>query len=101
MRDDVMSYGKGTEAVSALTLAAMEDLGFYLANYSAAQCMSWGHFQGCGFVTSRCAAIANDQLARPTLAPTASYLLVTSYDLLLNTHYSLLTTNYLLPTTTY
>ena len=26
MRDDVMSYGKGTEAVSALTLAAMEDL---------------------------------------------------------------------------
>jgi hypothetical protein len=23
----------------------MEDLGFYLANYSAAQCMSWGHFQ--------------------------------------------------------
>ena len=45
MRDDVMSYGKGVEAVSALTLAAMEDLGFYLANYSAAQCMSWGHFQ--------------------------------------------------------
>ena len=68
MRDDVMSYGKGEEAVSALTLAAMEDLGFYLANYSAAQCMSWGHFQGCGFVTSRCAAFANDQLARPTTA---------------------------------
>ena len=91
MRDDVMSYGKGTEAVSALTLAAMEDLGFYLANYSAAQCMSWGHFQGCGFVTSRCAAIANDQLARPT----STYcFLVTSYYLLLNTHYSLLTTNY-------
>ena len=119
MRDDVMSYGKGTEAVSALTLAAtahltlaltlsltlslplalclplplplppplplpltltltpaltlhpnpmqaaMEDLGFYLANYSAAQCMSWGHFQGCGFVSTRCAAISNDQLARP------------------------------------
>ena len=29
MRDEVMSYGKGVEAVSSLTLAAMEDLGYY------------------------------------------------------------------------
>ena len=41
MRDDVLSYG-GFDTVSAITLAAMEDLGWYLANYSAAQCMSWG-----------------------------------------------------------
>ena len=44
MRDDVMSYGY-QPMISKITLAAMEDLGFYLANYSAAQCMSWGHFQ--------------------------------------------------------
>ena len=42
MRDDVMSYG-GYGVVSSITLAAMEDLGFYLANYSTAQCMAWGH----------------------------------------------------------
>lgn len=53
MRDDVMSYGHQS-VVSAVTLGAMEDLGFYLANYSAAGCMAWGYQQGCGFVTSRC-----------------------------------------------
>jgi len=53
MRDDVMSYGHNT-AVSSITLAAMEDLGFYLANYTAANCMSWGMNQGCNFVKYRC-----------------------------------------------
>lgn len=53
LRDDVMSYGLQS-AVSSITLAAMEDLGFYLANYSAVNCMSWGYQQGCGFVKSRC-----------------------------------------------
>jgi len=38
MRDDVMSYGF-RDFVSSITLAAMEDLGFYLANYSSADCM--------------------------------------------------------------
>eukprot|EP00966_Prymnesium_polylepis_P124583 2881424-Prymnesium_polylepis.1 len=51
LRDDVMSYGD-RDIVSSLTLAAMEDLGFYLANYSTAGCMSWGYQQGCEFVTS-------------------------------------------------
>jgi len=55
MRDDVMSYGHQA-VVSFVTLAAMEDLGFYLANYSAAGCMAWGYRQGCEFVTSRCGA---------------------------------------------
>ena len=32
------SYGDGLEAVSAVTLAALEDTGHYLANYSAAEC---------------------------------------------------------------
>ena len=60
----VMSYGH-TAAVSSITLAAMEDLGFYLGNYSTAQCMSWGQYQGCEYVLSRCASMINDQLASP------------------------------------
>ena len=33
----------------------MEDLGFYLGNYTAAGCMAWGHGEGCEFVKYRCA----------------------------------------------
>ena len=66
MRDDVMSYGYNPDAaVSAITLAAMEDLGFYLGNYSSVDCLSWGYKQGCRFVTSRCGAVD------PQLPPTA------------------------------
>ncbi|CAJ1378386.1 unnamed protein product [Effrenium voratum] len=54
MRDDVMSYGNGLKAVSAITLAALEDTGHYLANYSSAECMWWGRGRGCDFVSSRC-----------------------------------------------
>ena len=32
----------------------MSDMGNYLANYSSAQCMSWGKNRGCEFVESRC-----------------------------------------------
>ncbi|KAL1524534.1 hypothetical protein AB1Y20_019426 [Prymnesium parvum] len=56
MRDDVMTYGGGPAVISSITLAAMEDLGHYLANYSNAGCMYWGYKQGCSFVTSRCGA---------------------------------------------
>ena len=35
MRDDVMTYGGGPAIISSITLAAMEDLGHYLANYSS------------------------------------------------------------------
>ena len=45
MRDDVLSYGY-IDIVSPITLAAMEDLGFYVANYALAGCMSWGGQRG-------------------------------------------------------
>ena len=61
MRDDVMTYGRTLEAVSSITLASMEDLGFYLANYSAAECISWGYKQGCNYVATRCGAGIDDQ----------------------------------------
>jgi len=40
----MVPYG-GKANISPLTLAAMEDLGWYLANYSAAECMLWGYKQ--------------------------------------------------------
>ena len=45
------------DMMSSLTLAALEDLGFYVANYSAAQPMRWGLHQGCTFVKTRCAVV--------------------------------------------
>ncbi|CAK9097560.1 Leishmanolysin (Cell surface protease) (Major surface glycoprotein) (Major surface protease) (Promastigote surface endopeptidase) (Protein gp63) [Durusdinium trenchii] len=58
LRDDVMSYGNSLEAVSAVTLAALEDTGHYLANYSSAECMWWGKGRGCSFVLQRCSVRA-------------------------------------------
>jgi hypothetical protein len=54
MNDEFMAYGEGSK-VSALTIAMMEDLGFYLGNYNNSQCMYWGKSQGCDFVNTRCA----------------------------------------------
>ena len=41
----------------------MEDLGFYLSNYSAAGCMHWGRHQGCEYVRTRCGRGTDDQSA--------------------------------------
>jgi len=60
LRDDVMTYGGGPALVSSITLAAMEDLGHYLSNYSKAGCMHWGYKQGCNYVVTRCGSGIND-----------------------------------------
>lgn len=39
---------------SRLTLAIMEDSGWYRANYSLAQRLDWGHGLGCDFVMKSC-----------------------------------------------
>ena len=59
MNDEFMAYGEGS-MVSDFTLALMEDLGLYLANYSTAACMFWGRAQGCDFVSSRCGTRRDD-----------------------------------------
>ena len=64
MRDDAMSYGFRA-ALSSITLAAMEDLGFYLANYTHADCMTWGFKQGCAYVKSRCGTGVHDSSSLP------------------------------------
>ncbi|XP_038599514.1 leishmanolysin-like peptidase [Tachyglossus aculeatus] len=40
--------------MSRLTLALMEDTGWYRANYSMAQRLDWGRGQGCHFATKSC-----------------------------------------------
>ena len=42
----------------------MEDLGFYLANHSKAQCMFWGRSQGEDFVHTRCGRRMDDLQAK-------------------------------------
>ena len=61
LADDIMAYGNGA-SVSAFTLAALEDTGFYLADHSRAGCIAWGRAQGCAFVSSRC-GIRRDDLS--------------------------------------
>ena len=39
---------------SRLTLALMEDTGWYRANYSMAQHLRWGHKLGCDFAMKSC-----------------------------------------------
>ena len=39
-----------TMLVSPLTLAALEDSGWYLANYSKASALTWGRGLGCSFL---------------------------------------------------
>lgn len=40
--------------ISNITLALMEDTGWYIANYSMAEPMSWGKGLGCDFVMKSC-----------------------------------------------
>lgn len=44
-------------AKSAVTLAAMEDSGWYRANYSAAETLYWGAGAGCEFTTEACLSL--------------------------------------------
>ena len=40
--------------LSAVTLALLEDSGWYYPNYSMAEHLAWGYKKGCPFVTNRC-----------------------------------------------
>ncbi|KAK7196992.1 leishmanolysin, GP63 [Novymonas esmeraldas] len=53
-RDDLMASGRGAGYYTALTLAVLQDLGFYQADFSKAEEMPWGHNAGCDFLTSKC-----------------------------------------------
>ncbi|KAK7199372.1 major surface protease gp63 [Novymonas esmeraldas] len=54
MKDDLMAGTTVAGIYSAITIAAMEDLGFYKGNYSMAEPMMYGRNAGCGLVTDEC-----------------------------------------------
>ncbi|KAK7199312.1 major surface protease gp63 [Novymonas esmeraldas] len=54
MKDDLMASSYGAGIYSAMTIAAMEDTGFYKGNYSMAEPMMYGRNAGCGFTLNEC-----------------------------------------------
>jgi len=51
--NEIMTGSVDTRSVvSKMTLALLEDSGWYQANYSMAECLDWGQNQGTEFVTS-------------------------------------------------
>ncbi|KAK7199298.1 major surface protease gp63 [Novymonas esmeraldas] len=54
MKDDLMASSNGAGIYSAITIAAMEDMGFYKGNYSMAEPMMYGRNAGCEFLKKKC-----------------------------------------------
>ncbi|KAK7199470.1 major surface protease gp63 [Novymonas esmeraldas] len=54
MKDDLMASTSGAGIYSAMTIAAMEDTGFYKGNYAMAEPMMYGRNAGCGLVRQKC-----------------------------------------------
>ncbi|KAK7197981.1 major surface protease gp63 [Novymonas esmeraldas] len=54
MKDDLMAGTTEAGIYSAITIAAMEDTGFYKGNYSMAEPMMYGRNAGCGLVKDKC-----------------------------------------------
>ncbi|KAK7199104.1 major surface protease gp63 [Novymonas esmeraldas] len=54
MKDDLMAPYTVAGIYSAMTIAAMEDTGFYKGNYSMAEPMMYGRNAGCGLLTEKC-----------------------------------------------
>ncbi|KAK7199184.1 major surface protease gp63 [Novymonas esmeraldas] len=54
MKDDLMAGITVAGIYSAMTIAAMEDTGFYKGNYSMAEPMMYGRNAGCGLVQDKC-----------------------------------------------
>ncbi|KAK7201128.1 major surface protease gp63 [Novymonas esmeraldas] len=54
MKDDLMSGSPVAGIYSAITIAAMEDTGFYKGNYAMAEPMMYGRNAGCGLLKDKC-----------------------------------------------
>ncbi|CCW72227.1 unnamed protein product [Phytomonas sp. Hart1] len=53
-KDDLMSPMKGGFFYTAITIAAMEDTGYYKGNYRNAESMAWGKNAGCVLFDKNC-----------------------------------------------
>ncbi|KAK7199525.1 major surface protease gp63 [Novymonas esmeraldas] len=54
MKDDLMAAANTAGIYSAITIAAMEDMGFYKGNYAMAEPMMYGRNAGCELLTDKC-----------------------------------------------
>ncbi|KAK7201130.1 major surface protease gp63 [Novymonas esmeraldas] len=54
MKDDLMAGSQSAGIYSAITIAAMEDTGFYKGNYSMAEPMMYGRNAGCRLLKDKC-----------------------------------------------
>lgn len=53
-KDDLMSSIVGAGYYTAMTLAVMQDLGYYTVNFNKAEIMPWGRNAGCDFLNEKC-----------------------------------------------
>jgi hypothetical protein len=53
-------YSTATSIISPLTLALLEDSGWYKGNYSATEISPFGHAAGCPFVEEDCIVDGGD-----------------------------------------
>lgn len=53
-RDEIMSPIANYMRYTAMTIAAMEDLGYYKVSYDKAEYMGWGNQAGCTMLTEKC-----------------------------------------------
>ncbi|RNF07903.1 putative surface protease GP63 [Trypanosoma cruzi] len=53
-KDELMAGISGIGYYTSLTMAALEDTGFYKANWGTEEPMSWGNNSGCALLTEKC-----------------------------------------------
>jgi hypothetical protein len=66
MANDIMTRGWDVDGttISKITLAAMEDTGWYDAVLSEGQSISFGYTQGDSFFNDKCVATSHEKYAR-------------------------------------
>ncbi|EKF28536.1 surface protease GP63, putative,metallopeptidase, putative [Trypanosoma cruzi marinkellei] len=80
-KEELMVAKEGIGYYTALTMAALEDTGFYRANWGIEEPMSWGNNSGCALLTEKC--VINGVTQYPEMFCTAkSSLLLCTSDLL-------------------
>lgn len=61
-KDELMAGFSGVGIYSALTIAAMEDTGYYQGNYAKAEPMAYGHDAGCKLSSDQCVTNSTSQI---------------------------------------
>ncbi|KAK7199566.1 Leishmanolysin [Novymonas esmeraldas] len=77
-KDELMAGSSGAGIYSAITIAAMEDLGYYKGNYSMAEPMMYGRNAGCGLVTDKCVVNGVSQIPEMFCASASTDMVCTS-----------------------